>query len=72
MFDIQKFADEEVESAENATENFSIPEELEGISEEVAREVMADHAEKNAEPEEPAEPEFDEEGNYTGDGKSRM
>ena len=69
MFDIQKFADEEVQSAENATENFSIPEELEGISEEVAREVMAEHAEKNTEPEEPAEPEFDEEGNYTGDGK---
>ena len=72
MFDIQKFADEEVESAENVAENFSIPEELEGISEEVAREVMADHAEKNAEPEEPAEPaepEFDEEGNYTGEGK---
>ena len=66
MFDIQKFADEEEQNAENATENFSIPEELEGISEEVAREVMADHAEKNP------EPEFDEEGNYTGDGKSRM
>jgi|GEM_PF-2219420 len=69
MFDIQKFADEEVERAENATENFSIPEELEGISEEVAREVMASHAEKTSEPEEPAEPAFDEEGNYTGDGK---
>ena len=69
MFDIQKFADEEEQNAENATENFSIPEELEGISEEVAREVMADHAEKNPEPEEPAEPEFDEEGNYTGEGK---
>ena len=70
MFDIQKFA-EEVKSAENATENFSIPKELEGISEDIAKEVLEEYASRKSgeSAETPAEPEIEEEGEYTGEGK---
>ena len=73
MFDIQKFAEESADVQEVSTENNAeqenlppIPEEFEGISEEVAREMMAKTAEKNPEP--PAEfDEVDDDGNYSGE-----
>ena len=72
-FDIQLFADENVEGevADNsADEKISIPEELSDVSEDIARNILREHADKNSaevETPKPAE-EFDAEGNYTGDG----
>ena len=72
-FDIQLFADENVEGevADNsADEKIDIPEELSDVSEDIARNILREHADKNSaevETPKPAE-EFDAEGNYTGDG----
>ena len=76
-FDIQLFADENVESevdtqgADNsADEKIDIPEELSDISEDIARDILREHADKSSEGNNapaPAE-EFDAEGNYTGNG----
>ena len=70
FFDIQRFADENTSEKEVATqsEGISIPEELSDISEDIARDVLREHAEKNNESETPSTPieEFDAEGNYTG------
>ncbi len=76
-FDVQLFADENVESevgtqgADNsADEKIDIPEELSDISEDIARDILREHADKSSEENDapaPAE-EFDAEGNYTGDG----
>lgn len=73
MFDIQKFTEETADEnstaveSEQSQENMPpIPEEFEGISEEVAREMMAKTAEYSTR----VESEFDEvddEGNYTGE-----
>ena len=66
MFDIQRFSDEENQSAENKVEQTPIPEDFAGISEEVARDVMQKYAEQNPTSAEEKD-EFDKEGNYTGD-----
>ena len=76
-FDIQLFADENVESevdtqgADNsADEKIDIPEELSDISEDIARDILREHADKSSGENNapaPAE-EFDAEGNYTGNG----
>lgn len=76
-FDIQLFADENVEievdtqGADNsADEKIDIPEELSDISEDIARDILREHADKSSEGNNapaPAE-EFDAEGNYTGNG----
>lgn len=71
MFDIQKFAEEAAEensiAIESAQENLEpIPEELAGVSENIAREMMAKSAEQNSTPVENEVDEVDDEGNYTG------
>ena len=72
MFDIQKFADETAEEnsivIESAQENLEpIPEELAGVSENIAREMMAKSAEQNSTQAENEVDEVDDEGNYTGE-----
>ncbi len=72
MFDIQKFADETAEEnsivIESAQENLEpIPEELAGVSENIAREMMAKSAEQNSTQVENEVDEVDDEGNYTGE-----
>lgn len=66
MFDIQKFAEENFEEENSEQENSAIPDELEGLSENVARQIMEKTAAQNPEP--PAEfDEVDDDGNYNGE-----
>lgn len=82
MFDIQKFAEENfdnvtTETAENdnlttgensESETSTIPEELEGISENIARQIMEKSAVQNKENEPVAEfDDVDDDGNYKGE-----
>ena len=72
MFDIQKFAEEnfnaDVSTQENSENQPPIPEEFEGISENVAREIMKKSAEQNPVPETQNDvDEVDDDGNYTGE-----
>ena len=72
MFDIQKFAEETTEEhstqVESAQENLEpIPEDLAGVSENVAREIMAKSAEQNSTQVESEFDEVDDDGNYMGE-----
>ena len=72
MFDIQKFAEETTEEhstqVESAQENLPpIPEDFDGVSENVAREIMAKSAEQNSTQVESEFDEVDDDGNYTGE-----
>lgn len=74
MFDIQKFAEETTEENSTAVESVQnqgnlppIPEDLAGISEEVAREMMAKSAAENSTQVESEFDEVDDDGNYTGE-----
>ena len=71
MFDIQKFAEETAENSiaiESAQKNLEpIPEDLAGVSEEIARDIMAKSSQENSIAIESEIDEVDDEGNYTGE-----
>ena len=60
MFELQRFAEND------SQEQMAIPEELSGVSEDIAREVMEQQAENNPEAYQEKD-DFDDEGNYTGE-----